>query len=57
MTRVGIESHTIAAMTKISVPFIPTMLNLQGQADAVCAQLDELRRGLQLEVRRTLAQL
>ena len=34
-----------------------TVTSLQAQADATQAQLDELRRGLQLEVRRTLAQL
>lgn len=34
-----------------------TVNNLQGQAEAVHAQLDELRRGLTLEIRRTLAQL
>jgi|GEM_PF-2045042 len=34
-----------------------TVGNLEGQAEATRAQLDELRRGLTLEIRRTLAQL
>lgn len=34
-----------------------TVGNLEGQAEAVRAQLEELRRGLTLEIRRTLAQL
>jgi len=34
-----------------------TARNLEGQAEATRAQLDELRRGLTLEIRRTLTQL
>jgi outer membrane protein TolC len=34
-----------------------TVSNLEGQAEATRAQLDELRRGLTLEIRRSLAQL